>query len=245
MTRQRPIRKYLIRGLLGIVLAGGLGFGATAGWKHIASRPCTFVNLQGVQYADREALESMIRDTMDAHLVADRLRRHPWVRATSAVCYPTGMLHVWVEERVPQAVMISNDGLPAHYIDRAGYMMPVDTVAGFDVPLIYDAQVGYRPLEPVDHAGLRMLVHMLPTLDASIDSLISEFIFSGDELELITRPAPAGTAARVNLGSQQWESRLKRLETFWKQRVVDHPEPHYRVIDLRFEGQIVTQETST
>lgn len=244
MSRRQTLRRYLLRIVIGATLLVGLGFGASAGWQHITSRPCTLINLQGVRYADSQALEAMIRDTMDANIVADRLRRHPWVRSSSAVCYPTGMLHVWVEERVPRALVMSETGEPDYFIDRAGYMMPVDSVMAFDVPLIHYANVPYRPLEPASHDGLRDLLEMLPGMDESVDALISEFIFTDDGLELITRPTPAGPAVRVNLGRDAWSDRLDRLHVFWRQQVTHHPNRQYESVDLRFNGQIVTRESS-
>ena len=244
MSRRKILGRYFIRIVVGAAVVIGIGLGASAGWQHITSRPCTLINLQGVRYADRQALEAMIRDTMDANIVADRLRRHPWVRASSAVCYPTGMLHVWVEERVPRALVMSENGEPDYFIDRAGYMMPVDSIMAFDVPLIHNASEPYRPLEPASHDGLRVLLEMLPGMNASVDALISEFVFTGDGLELITRPTPAGPAIRVNLGRDAWSDRLDRLHVFWRQQVAQHPKRHYESVDLRFNGQIVTKESS-
>ena len=234
--------RYFRRALFGVAIGAAILFGVSLVWQHISSRPCTLMTLQGVRYADRAALEEMIRDTMNARIVADRLRRHPWVRASSAVCYPTGMLYVWVEERVPRALIMSSDGRPTHLIDRTGYMMPADTAVAFDVPLIYNAPASYRPLEPVQDPGLRTLVEMLPVLDSPVDSLISEFIFAGDGLELITRPTPAGTATRVLLGHDWWDLRLGRLSVFWRQQIMQTPGRHFETVDLRFSGQIVTTE---
>ena len=244
MKLKSAMGKQLVWILAGIAVVATAGWGISAGWQHMADRPCTTMNLQGVHYVDRAALEAMILDTMDPEIIADRLRRHPWVRASSAICYPTGKLHVWVEERVPRALLMSNQGQPAFYVDRLGFMMPKDTLMAFDVPLIHNAHVSYRPLEPTEHHGLRTLVAMLPSLDAATDSLISEFIFADSGLELITRPTPTGTATRVRLGKEQWKARLEHLEAFWKQQVAQVPGRHYEIIDLRFRGQIVTVETA-
>lgn len=244
MNRRKTLARRAIRGLIGTAILVCIGLAATAGWQHIIGRPCTLINLQGVRYADRIALETMIRDTMDAQIVADRLRRHPWVRASSAVCYPTGMLHVWVEERVPRALVMSESGEPAYFIDRAGFMMPVDSVMAFDVPLIHNVNVAYRPLEPAMHDGLRALLELLPATEASIDALISEFIFTDDGLELITRPSPVGTSVRVHLGRDEWSDRLERLQVFWRQQVAQNQSRRYESVDLRFKGQIVTRESS-
>ena len=243
MKLRTLIGKPLVWILAGAAVVVTAGWGISAGWQHMADRPCTEINLQGVRYVDRAALEAMILDTMDADIVADRLRRHPWVRASSAFCYPNGILHVWIEERVPRGLLLSQ-GQPAYYVDRFGFMMPMDTVMAFDVPLIHNAPVSYRPLEPAEHQGLRTLVAMLPSLDATTDSLISEFIFSNDELDVITRPISAGTATRVMLGKEQWEARLKRLDAFWRQQAAQVPDRNYETIDLRFNGQIITVEST-
>ena len=242
MKLPRSIKRKVLRFLIALAILAPISAGASIGWEQLWQRPCTRLRLKGVQYADRAALETLILDTMDARIVADRLRRHPWVRSSGAICYPTGTLTVWIDERVPRALVLTPNGVANYYVDRAGFMMPVDTVIAFDVPVIHGISEPYRPLKPMEDPGMRALLAMLPNLEAPVDSLISELVFEGPELEVITRPTPAGSAARVRLGSEEWHARLARLHAFWEQHMLLHPDRRFERIDLRFEGQIITQE---
>ncbi len=242
MKLHKSTKKRVLRVLIALCVLIPVSAGASIAWNHLRNRPCTQVRLHGVQYTDRAVLKALISDTMDAQIVADRLRRHPWVRSSRAACYVTGTLNVWIDERVPRALVLTPGEAPDYYVDRVGFMMPLDALIAFDVPVVHGVSEPYRPLKPVEDPGMRTLLALLPNLDASTDSLISELVFDGSELVVITCPTPAGPVARVHLGRNEWHKRLTWLNAFWKQQILAHPYRRYERIDLRFEGQIITEE---
>ena len=229
--------------IIALGVAVPLAVGVSVGWQQLWSRPCNHVQIQGVQYTDEHDLTALISDTLEAHLVADRLRRHPWVRTADAICYPTGTMRAWVHERVPRVLVIAGDGTPAYFMDKAGFMMPATTRMAFDVPVVRGLSEPYRPLKPAEGASTRELLSLLTRLEPSVDSLISEFAFTQRGLELTTTPLPSGASARVRLGHQGWDARLRNLRAYWTQQILAYPDRRTQLIDLRFDGQIVTRAT--
>ena len=55
---------------------------------------------------------------------------------------------------------------------------------------------------------------------------------------------PAGQALTVRLGDSGFEERFRRLKAFWDQAVLTRPGTRYASVDLRFDGQIITRESS-
>lgn len=202
----------------------------------------------GFEHAQVEALESLAAvDTgavlfdLDPVLLADRVRRHPWVAAAQVTRLWTGTLAVEVTERVPVALVLDEAGRPSHYLDAAGQQMPWVAGAAYDVPLVRELSEAYHPVRPVQHAALRQLLPVLPQLRPDVDALISEFEIRGDEIWLWTAPAPGREAFAVRLGTEQFPARFARLHAFWHQAILPQPDQQFRWIDLRFDSQIVTK----
>ncbi len=216
--------------------------GGIAGWSYLWQRPCTEVEMIGVEYTDTASMYQLIDSIFNPQLVVDRLQRHPWVRGVRAICYPTGTLQVEILERQPRLLTIAENGRPAYYLDASGYMMPAYTQAAFDVPLLRGAPSPYRALSSVTDPAVRNLLTLLPQLPVRIDSLISEFEVTETGLTMIMRAAGIDQATVVHLGDTAWEKKLHRLYNFWEQQVRPHEDRTFEVIDLRFRGQIVTKE---
>ena len=77
-----------------------------------------------------------------------------------------------------------------------------------------------------------------------MDFLVSEFEIAEDDLILIARAMGGDHTAVVRLGSEDWEKRLDRLYDFWNKEVAGREDRVFDVIDLRFNGQIITSEKS-
>ncbi len=216
--------------------------GASIGWSYLWQRPCSEVTILGAEYTDPDEIHKLIHDTFSPPLVVDRIQRHPWVREVRAVCYPSGTVRVEVMERQPHLLILTTTGKPAYYLDEFGYMMPTHTQMIFDVPLLRASMIPYRALLPVNNQALRDLLTMLPRLPAEIDSLVSEFELTEDSLSMTMRFPRADQITVIHLGSTAWEERLQKLYAFWEQRIRSHESRKIEVIDLRFQGQIVTIE---
>ncbi len=183
----------------------------------------------------------MVADSaMEARIVADRVRRHPWIRWSSASCLPNRVLHLRIEERTPVLLVIDRDGAGSHFLDPAGFMMPAAGRSRFDVPLLRNFDEAYHPVRPVHSPMVRVLAQALATLDSNTERLLSEFAVTPQGLTLVTVPPQDGISRQVVLGRGDFAPSLKRFRAFWDQSVITLPTDTVVAIDLRFEGQIIT-----
>jgi cell division protein FtsQ len=147
-----------------------------------------------------------------------------------------------VEERQPAALVLGTDGRPSHFLDARGYAMPVRRGALADVPVLRGALPDYHPTQPVSSRSLRELLAALASADAETDALISEVVWSPNKTVLWTTPTSDRETLPVRLGLTGQADQLRRLHAFWTQAVLPRPDAPIEAVDLRFEGQVVTQE---
>lgn len=245
-NRPNPL---VVMGML-LVLVAGIGW---AGWRWRSDLRCTRIVVSGTQYAEPEALIALARvDTgmvlfdIDPALVADRVRRHPWVAQAEVTRQPlpAGLLRIQVTERTPAALVLDAGGRPAHYLDREGYRMPLRPEAVYDVPLVYGLTGRYSLARPVPVPALVDCLAALAQALEAVDALVSALeVRQGGEVWLHSAPAPDGHAIPVRLGHDGFAEKLARLHAFWHQRVLPHTNQTVHLIDLRFDHQIVTRET--
>lgn len=228
-----------------VVLVGVLG------WRWQATLRVTDVHVAGTEHAAPDSIRALARvDTgavlydVEPALIADRVRRHPWVEDAAVMRLPTGTLRIGVTERTPAALAMADDGTPAFYVDRAGFCMPLPDSADYDVPLLYGLADAYSPARPIAHAAARAV---LAAVEASeMDDLVGEVVVAPDStVQLYTRPTGTHDAIAVRLGRGGFPRKLNRLQAFWEQAVVPRPHTQFSRIDLRFDSQIVTKEASS
>ena len=249
--RRRKLRK--IGRALGLV---ALCVGLVAAWVWHRTLPLEEVRVVGTHRAapeDVSALAGVAPDEavpvalygIDLALVADRVRRHPWVREARLRRLPTGSLRIAVEERTPVALVLDADGRPHHYLDAAGFAMPVPASGAEteDVPLLRGRLPAYHPTQPIRNAGIRELLGALASADDGVDALISEVVWSESGATLYTEPVAGRGTIPVRLGRTGHADALTRLGAFWEQAVLTRPDVPLRLVDLRFAGQVVAQET--
>lgn len=242
--RQRRRRVLRVAGLVALALA------LAAAWVWQRTLPLERVAVAGAVHTPAEEVVRLTAVTPDSvalfslspALIADRAQRHPWVRSASVRRLPTGTLRVKVEEREPVVLVLDGAGRPSHFLDAAGFAMPVDAASPtvYDVPVLHGAPE-YHPTQPVESAGLRSLLAALATADAETQALVSEIDW-GRRAMLWTTPVEGHGSVPVRLGRAGHESQLRRLRAFWDQSVLPRPGATFRLVDLRFEGQVVTRE---
>ncbi|MFT4603292.1 MAG: cell division protein FtsQ [Rhodothermales bacterium] len=238
--------KRLLASALGIAAVAFLAF---LGWRWLDGVPIDDIAIRGAVQADSAAILELSGVHLGASLmdispaiVADRVRRHPWVGAASASRQPTGTLVISVVERDPVALALDRGGRPAYYIDAAGYRMPVDRGLVVDVPIVRNVAEPYHPVVPVSSPALRAFVALLPGLEEFGNALLSEIHeTNAGEIDIFTAVSPSGQSIRVRLGRDHFEEKLDRLQSFWMQAVLARPETQYDWVDLRFDGQVVTR----
>lgn len=247
-TKQQQRRRRLLRRTLAVLGLGVVTALGVLGWRWQASVPVRAVAVSGAVHADTTEIrdlaavpDSAMLFALDPALLEDRVRRHPWVADASVTRWVTGTLGIGVTERVPVALALDAAGRPAYYFDAAGFRMPVVRGAAYDVPLLHGFGP-YLPTTPVDDAPTLDLLATLAALDPETDALVSSVERTPGGFVLTTAPAPGGAAIPVALGRGGFTEKLARLHAFWDQAVLTRPDTPVRRIDLRFDGQIVTEE---
>lgn len=244
----------LLRGLFLALSVLGMGSVSVLGWQWMGALRCERIELHGLHHADSTALidlaqvdTGMVLLDIDPALVADRVRRHPWVETARATRLPTGTLTISVQERIPVVLVLDRRGAPGYFLDRVGFAMPPAPEVVYDVPLL-------RGLDPPrDRAGfvlplqdecVRDLLAALAEADDETDALVSDLeIQPSGEVVLHTTPVGARSSIPVRLGRAGFAEKLARLRAFWHQAVLPQPDKNFALIDLRFNSQIVTRET--
>ena len=188
--------------------------------------------------------DSVALFSLSPALLADRAQRHPWVRTASVRRMPTGALRIAVEERRPVVLALDAAGRPSHFLDAEGYAMPVAGAAPalYDVPVLHNAPP-YHAVQPVESAGLRSLLAALAAAEPATVALVSEIDW-GEEVTVWTTPAGGHGPIRVRLGHADQARQLRALRAFWDQSVLPRPDTPFDLVDLRFDGQVVTREGS-
>jgi len=176
--------------------------------------------------------------------VADRVARHPWVKgATVEKKWMQGALMIAVTERIPAALTVDAQGCPAYYLDRSGHAMPLPDSVGYDVPLVrgLEAEAPWtRPDTVQSPSSLRRVLRALP--ETGTADLVAEIeMQSDDAIRLTTTPIGAHEALPVHLGSGDVPRKLRTLRAFARQVLASSPDKPIERIDLRFDGQVVTQ----
>ena len=240
-------RRRLLRVAAGVVLAAAL----VAAWVWQRTLPLERVDVVGAVYAPADEVVALTRAVPDSvalfslspALVADRAQRHPWVARATARRLPTGTLRIAVEEREPVVLVLDDAGRASHFLDADGFAMPADAAspALFDVPVLTGAPA-YHPAQPVADAGLRSFLAALARADEATQSLVSDVAW-GRRATLWTTPVAGHGSVPVRLATDAGhDDQLRRLRAFWDQAVLPQPGVRFDVVDLRFDGQVVTRE---
>ena len=241
--------------LTGLFALAALGW---LGWTWRADVPLETIEVAGTQHADVDSLVALARIdptaalfSIDPALVADRVRRHPWVASATVKRRLAGVLAIRVQEREPVALVLDRRGRPSHYLDRGGYGMPLETasagavpVASYNVPLLRGVGAAYHPVQPVENPAVQALLEAVAEADPETRLLLSELEITpeGNVEGWLTPLRAGGTSVPVLLGYGDFDEKLRRLRAFWQQAVQTRPDRAFEKIDLRFDGQVVTVE---
>jgi len=234
-----------------VLLVAGVGALGVLGWQWRANATVDRVAVTGTQHAPPDTVRRLAGVdrgsslmAVEPTLVADRVVRHPWVRTvTVEPQWMYDILAISVTERTPAALAVDAQGRPAYYLDRAGHAMPLPDSAGYDVPLVrgLDAETPWtRPDTVQTPASLRRVLKGLP--QAGVVDLVAEIELRADDtVQLTTRPIGPHDALPVRLGTGDLPRKLRTLRAFARQVLADSSATSIEHVDLRFDGQVVTQ----
>ncbi|NNF04144.1 MAG: FtsQ-type POTRA domain-containing protein [Rhodothermales bacterium] len=251
-----------------VLVAAAVG---VLGYRHLMTIPLERVVVSGNEHAAEADLIALAElDTsrtlyrIDAELTADRVARHPWVETAGVLRLPTGTMRIRIDERRPVVQVLDWEGRVAWYLDRTGAMMPVtarggvtietDTTRGepeivphhFDVPVLSGLRDEYHPMHTVSSEPLRAFLDVLADVPDETGRKISEVILvrtaHSEDIQVRLVPTEKRPGVRVRLGSEEFEDRIRSMEAFWNQQIVRNPDVRYELIDLRFDGRIVSRQ---
>jgi len=232
---------------IGLAVVAGSAATFSRGW--LEQVPLERITVSGTTHAPHDEIRRLAAvDTLSLlwnvrpAVIADRVRRHPWVRNAAVTRWPTGTLSIRIEERRPVLLLVSADGRPINYLDGEGYAMPLSPGATYHVPLLRGVGALPHPLRPVAEVRIRTLVSELLLLSEDQRALLSEFELRDDELWMRTTATEKGESVHVRLGRGGFREKIVRMHAFWHQAMLAQPDRQFQLIDLRFDGQIVTRE---
>lgn len=162
-----------------------------------------------------------------------------YIKSVDVVRELPDKLCITVQERQPIAAIV---GERVMFLDEEGMVLPPYEGAMFDVPFI-------RGVESVNVAGVRItdsrllevleLLRRARSLDGGeVYHLISEVhIVPNGELVLYSSDA----GVKILLGNVDPTGKLHVLKAFWDQFVLQRGADRLRLIDLRFEDQVIAR----
>jgi cell division protein FtsQ len=247
---KRKRKTPLLPILAAVVATALLSIGGMYAWDWVSHVRVSAVHVSGTVFASEdEILRHAAIDTSTSLLrvrpdsVGQRVSVHAWVRDVSVRRWPTGRVDIRVTEREPVLLVLDGRGEPTAYIDEEGYVMPVTAGAVFDVPVLRGDLPRMLAGASLTDGPLLAMAAALPRVAREVSALVSEIERRDGELWVRTLPAAEVGVLNVRLGREGFESRMKRLHSFWHQAVLPRPDRRYAVVDLRFDSQIITRES--
>lgn len=234
--------------ILGVVLVAAIvGTGILLG-QHYQSG----VTIQGVavsgNYFTNEA-QILQKASIQSGLPADSLRlltvienveSLPYVQMASARITHNGRVHIQIRERQPIGMFIHNNART--YADEKGVLLPIIPGRSADVPLVYGVSWSPRQDTLRSDAFLKIKDFLMEVQkDPIAFATISEIAWSPDE-GIVALSNENGI--RLVFGHTRFNEAIQNWNLFYRQVVAVRGPGNFSAIDLRYDGQIVTRESS-
>lgn len=176
-------------------------------------------------------------DSLNTLDIISQLEQIPYVKQAAVNVEPSGNLTIQISEREPIAML--SDGDEEIYIDQEGIRLPMTLGKSVNVPLLYgfDAQpigdtLSGRKAEAM--TDFLTQLHQNPVGDATI----SEVVWTNDGVVALTNQY----GVKLIFGEEDFANRIRNWEAFYTTIIKQKGIESMRSVDLRFQGQIVTQE---
>jgi cell division protein FtsQ len=187
---------------------------------------------------------SMSLLTADLNSIAERLRRHPWVRSASVLRRFPGQLIIEIDERIPRGILSAGK---LYYVDDQGEpftrLLPGDSI---DFPLFTgidhnEFRANLPEIQELVRTGFTLL-DLIDRSDSDLDGTgIAEIKLDLDEgLTVQTR------AGRwIVLGKADYEAKLMRYGRLKRVLTQKGEWNNARIINLDFEDRAVVRSDKT
>lgn len=222
-----------------------LGLAVVAGYHFDQNTTVTAVEFTGHTYTTTPDLQESIdsplglrADSVDYNSLYNSLYALPWVKDVSVRMTFRGVLTVEVTEREPIGLLAGVSG--KQFFDEDGVLLNADLGNTVDVPLVY----GFTPAAPGDTITADGFEEVRNLLVAAKDepfawSTISEVAWSSSE-GVVALSSDNGV--KLLFGRYRFDEKVTYWKEFNRTVVAKKGIDSFRLVDLRFRNQIVTDE---
>jgi len=204
------------------------------------------VRFEGQYFVTREELQKSVDiptgvkpDSLDYLSIIGQVENIPYVKYADVQVEPGGNLVIEITERQPIALLA--DGNDKIYVDKDGIRLKLILGKTVDVPILYgfDAKPMKDTLKSKAFLAVRDFLTEMKKQQVS-NATISEVAWTRDEgVVALTNE----NGVKLVFGKNDFKTRLRNWEAFYGEVVKTKGIAGMRAIDLRFRGQIITQES--
>lgn len=178
-------------------------------------------------------------DRIDIGRMERILERNPFVKEVDVFIDNKNIIHIEIIQRKPMMRIMDGDGRN-YYLDAEGNFMPLSIHYTARVPIA----TGFIPAHTTDFLerkqyGLKDVFELMTLLNEdSFYKAMIEQVHVSQNGDIILIPKIGGQ--QILFGNyHQAEEKLKRLKVFYDQALPHEGWDKYRLIDIRFNNQIV------
>jgi cell division protein FtsQ len=175
--------------------------------------------------------------------VETKIKSHVWIREAQLYFDNQDVLHVAVTEKIPLARLFSSSGASC-YLDELGNLMPLSADRTIKVPVFTGLSDSMLLTQP-DTLLLQQILTMSQLLlkDSFWSSQVAQVDYTpAKEWELV----PTVGDHIVQLGAlTDIQAKLRRLLIFYQQVLSKTGLSRYRMIDVRYNGQVLAGSVSS
>ena len=256
----KKVVRHILTGLFGAVLAACIVLACTAGSKARREVRCTglqvavldsmqnsFVSRADVKsFLDREygAYVGQVADSIDLVRIEDIIDGRSAVLKSQAYITRDGMLHVDVTQRRPVVRFQKKDG--GFYADADGYIFPLQRTYASHVQVIdgnipLAANSGYKGAiaDPKEKEWFESMMNVVNYIEKSRtwrDKIVQISIDQKKDIILIPRK---GNERFLFGQPTDIKEKFNKMEKYYTHIVPAKGEGYYRIVDLKYEDQIV------
>lgn len=249
----------LLYSFLGLLAVGGLVVLMSLINQKDAAQVCSVlkVNVQGKEtFIDQHDISVMINNqfgvivgkelnSIQFHEIEEAIEKLPYVSKAEIHADMDGAVYVDVQQREVVLRVINKQGRE-YYVDTKGQKIPV-TLKYVPHVLVATGKIteGYdKPLQEVQSVLLKDLVHIVQGIKGDElweNQIVQIYVNEQSDIELIPR---VGNEVLVIGSADSLDSKLSRLETYYKNILPKVGSQAYARINVKYGGQIICERRS-